>query len=236
MSSDDNARQLDFDLLKQPSLRELGLLAPAAGADRASVAAAAVAPDLQTVGDFFKEGRAARWVLAQASREQQGQQGQQGQQEQQGRSPVYWLARDERGRWLDRSAELQPDAHDRLACTSPRQALTADFNLDGRPDVYLACDGEQLLFLSQADGAYRRELTSLPWQTEGVRALDVDGDGLMDVVSVGSRGGVPMAFVLYGRGNGSFSVAPLDLLSPLLSGLLRSAFQRGGPSAAQGQE
>ena len=198
-TSDAILKQVDFDLHRQPSLRELGLL-PATLAASQGDPKSSPAPDLQTVGDFFQEGRAARWALALSPK---------------GASRVYVLARDEQGRWSDRSAELLPLEADRQACHRPSQALTADINGDGKPDVYLACDGQQLLFISQADGQYRRLSTPFLLSAIDAHALDVDGDGLVDVVTMDIQTGAPRALVLYGRGDGCFGVQLLDPASSL---------------------
>ena len=209
-TSDGNLKQVDFDLRLQPSLRDLGLLQQVPEA-RANDGPFSQLPDLQTVGDFFQEGRAARWALAFTA---------------QGASRVYVLARDEHGRWLDRSVELLPVEADRQACHRPSQALTADFNADGKPDVYLACDGQQLVFLSQANGPYRRVATPFHLSATQAQALDVDGDGLLDVITIDTQTGAPRALVLYGRGDGGFGVQWLDPSSESA----RDLFQRSdGP-------
>jgi hypothetical protein len=94
--------------------------------------------EVQTAADFFRDGRQSRFVTA-------------------AQAPVHWLAVDDQGRWTDRSAELQPEPAQRQGCARPRQALVADVNGDGRPDVWLACDGEAaVVFVSGDDGRYRR--------------------------------------------------------------------------------
>jgi hypothetical protein len=79
-------------------------------------------------------------------------------------------------------------------CLHPRKAITADFNLDGRPDVFLACHGfdkepypmeRNQVLLSQSDGRYRVQIAAPDigfWH--GASAADLNDDGYPDVVLV----------------------------------------------------
>jgi hypothetical protein len=157
-SSQLNRSLVDFDLDRQPTLRQLGL------ADSQA--------EVQTAADFLQEGRHARWVLAATS---------------DGGSIAFVLSHDDAGRWTDRSADLL-DAGDRRGCNKPVQALTAVFNRDGRPDVFVACQGSALLFLSLPDGRYRRLDPGIALQASQAEALDVDGDGWTDVLATDASG------------------------------------------------
>lgn len=73
--------------------------------------------------------------------------------------------------------------------------LESDFDGDGHPDVVLS-DGERfLLFRGQGDGGFREPLSSstdsMPWIT-GIVAMDSNGDGLQDIVSVGNSYPTPV--------------------------------------------
>lgn len=79
-------------------------------------------------------------------------------------------------------------------CLHPRKAITADFNLDGRPDIFLACHGfdkepypkeRNQVILSQPDGRYRAEIAAPDvgfWH--GAAAADLNDDGYPDIVAV----------------------------------------------------
>lgn len=80
-------------------------------------------------------------------------------------------------------------------CIHSRKALVADFNQDGRPDVFVGCQGfdanpfpgeRNQVFLSQADGRYALSDASPDvgfWH--GVAAADLNGDHYPDIVAVG---------------------------------------------------
>jgi hypothetical protein len=132
----------------------------------------------------------------------------------------YFLRKGSDGKWIDDTARLIPNPADRYTCVTNTYSLVADFNNDGKPDVYLACTGidfsvagvwtdeqasEQHLYLSQPGGTLKH--VTLPiGKVYGhqATAIDIDGDGNVDVVSVD-----PVIrkspFVLWGHGDGTFT-------------------------------
>ncbi|MGD0346179.1 MAG: VCBS repeat-containing protein [Terracidiphilus sp.] len=102
-------------------------------------------------------------------------------------------------------------------CIHPRKALVADFNGDGKPDIFVACHGydaspypgeENTLLLSQPDGTYK---VSNPSSEVGyfssASAADVNGDGLPDVlVSNWENTTYPIHWLL-NQGNGVFTTS-----------------------------
>lgn len=118
-----------------------------------------------TAGDFFREGRLALFIAR-----RQGH-----------RQPVpHFLAPDATGRWVDRSAELLSDDADGALCEAPRQALTAELNGDGVPDVLVACAATAaesrrlVVFLSRPDGRYARAETAAPAGPHWLEVLRAD--------------------------------------------------------------
>lgn len=107
---------------------------------------------------------------------------------------------------VDNSILVQPGN----PCLHPRKAIVADFNLDRRPDVFLACHGynrspfpgeRAQVLLSQPDGRYVvREAASEVGFWHGASAADLNGDGYPDVVAVAGGHRV----VLLNRGDGTF--------------------------------
>lgn len=109
-------------------------------------------------------------------------------------------------------------------CLQPRQALTADFNGDGRPDVFVACHGydappfpgeRNQIVLSTGSTSYAVQDASPDvgfWH--GAAAGDITGDGKVDVVVADGRRVAAFA----GDGAGKFV---LDSL--LLDGVLPRA-------------
>jgi hypothetical protein len=140
------------------------------------------------------------------------------------------VQQDATGKWVDVTSKLIPNSTDRLTCISNSFSFTADLNNDGKPDVYLACHGidydvsnvtglgihaginieNQIMFLSQPDGTYKR--SEIPFQIYGHKAAlaDLDSDGNIDIVTVSAfnvdnttpNDGLP--FVLWGNGDGTF--------------------------------
>jgi hypothetical protein len=151
----------------------------------------------------------------------------------------YFLRQGSDGKWIDDTARLIPNPADRYTCVTTTYSLVADFNNDGRPDVYLSCTGidftvggvwtddqasEQHLYLSQADGTLKH--LTLPFGKvygHQATAIDIDGDGNVDVVSVD-----PVIrkspFVLWGHGDGSFTEdrtrMPSDMQGKQITGVV----------------
>lgn len=77
-------------------------------------------------------------------------------------------------------------------CLHPRKAAVADFNGDGRADVFVACHGfdappftgeQSRLVISGAQGPTVRDFTEMGIAfAHGAAAADLDGDGLVDLV------------------------------------------------------
>ena len=210
-----NRQRIDFDPARLPSVRQLGSATLAVLEHDAT-------ENLLAVGDFFQEGRQAVFVTGGSTRDVATAPG--------APANAYFLARDDAGRWVDRSAELLPNPGERFSCSGPSQAITADFNLDGKPDVYVACQGvppvsptpspvdalpgccRQVLFLSQVDGPYRRVETAFTLQAPQAEAADVDGDGLIDIVTIDTTAPSERALLLLGRGDGTFTAGSTHLL------------------------
>lgn len=217
-TSYENKNAIPFDATQVPSLRALGI--PRTVPTEQDSIDRSIA-----FGDFFQEGRYAAFVMASNSSGRYGP-------DRPGDIPGigYFLAQDASGRWVDRSSVLFRRVEDRSGCISPSYAAVADFNNDGRPDVYVACTGPdfeipgytpeqnmaagrtwQVIYLSQPDGSYasRKVEEETPLYGHKAVALDIDGDGNADVITTDvSNPNQPLGcgapYVLKGRGDGSF--------------------------------
>lgn len=199
LSSRENQDVLEANRAALPDMRQLGL--------RPTTASAGRERDLMTAADFLHQGRLSIFVVAATA---------------EGTAAAHLMARDSAGLWTDRSAEWLNDA-ERSACASATQVISSDFNRDGRSDVWIACDGRQLLFLSQADSRYRRIETPFELRASQAEARDVDGDGWPDIVTLDLSQGTARTLLLLGRGDGRFEAGPAEAwqLSLPLSGSSR---------------
>ena len=204
-----------------------------------------------TIGDFFQEGRFSAFVsTARAT----GRFGIQNVSDVPGKA--YFLSQDDSGQWRDRTTELLSSPEDRETCTTINQALTADFNNDRKPDIFLSCAGranyhqlptgeseithpsyadihlaKPVLYLSSASGRYKRVELPYRWYVQHASAADLNGDGNVDI-AIAYNSQFPKEedrtpFVLLGKGDGSFTRA--DGLLPLMNNNGRpTAWEIGG--------
>ena len=95
--------------------------------------------------------------------------------------------------WTDRTQSLLSGGTAITLCSNVAQALTADFNGDGKPDVFLVCGmsvaSEQQIVMSQSGSTtYARQAItnssgqSIQLQGWGAAAADIDGDGDIDII------------------------------------------------------
>lgn len=84
---------------------------------------------------------------------------------------------------------------DSESCLHPRKGVVADFNQDGKPDIYVACTGwdyepypgeSGLIILSQNDGKYKSKKTNFSGYIHGATAADLNNDGYPDLIVVDS--------------------------------------------------
>ncbi len=129
-----------------------------------------------TFGDFFQEGEYSAFVAVDVS----------------GVKEARFLKK-VGSVWLDYTATILPNQAERSICNDVAQAITADFNGDGKPDVFVICGmsapSSQYIFMSQQSSTpYTKHLianaagTAIALQAWGAAAADIDGDSDIDVV------------------------------------------------------
>jgi hypothetical protein len=117
---------------------------------------------------------------------------------------------------------------DTLMTVQPGSVLFADFNADGRPDMFLAMGGfdelpfpgeQNRLYLSRPEGGWRDATENLPQlsdNTQGAAVGDFSGRGTLDIfVSNGyanTRGGNPiLPYTLLNSGSGQFTLTRTNI-------------------------
>lgn len=124
---------------------------------------------------------------------------------------VKFYRRDEAGKWVDRTDALLAD---KRGCLHPRKAVVADFNSDGKPDIFLACHGydrppypgeQPHILFSQADGTYKNVTLPFACFCHSASAVDLKGDGYADVI-VTDNSVIGTPFILRNQKNGTFSM------------------------------
>lgn len=128
------------------------------------------------------------------------------------------------GGWFDKTSEILADNR---GCVWPRKAVSADFNGDKKPDIFLACHGfdappfsgeKQILFLSQPDGTYRRTELDISCYCHSATAADLNGNGFADLVITDTSGPYIRPMYLHNSKNGTFAATPGEI-SALTNGI-----------------
>jgi hypothetical protein len=101
-----------------------------------------------------------------------------------------------------------------VGCIHPRKALVADFNNDGKPDVFVACTGydgapwngeSNFMVLSTASGVYvSKAIPDTAGFFHSATAADFNNDGKIDVIATDTRSG-GKARMFMGNGDGTFT-------------------------------
>jgi hypothetical protein len=177
-----------------------------------------------TFGDFFQEGQYAAFVAV--SRHKNVYNGKIPEGLPDSPAKAYFLSLDESGQWKDRTTELIKNPEDRNLCIFPSYSITADFNNDKVPDIFVSCSGVdyfestflnqfpnahidfQWVFLSQPDKTYKASKLPFKLFSHQATAADFNNDGNIDIGITRAQIGTPYSqripFVLLGNGDGTF--------------------------------
>jgi hypothetical protein len=114
------------------------------------------------------------------------------------------------GAWVDHTSDILSN---NVGCLHPRKAVVADFNGDGKPDVFFACHGfdappfsgeQPHILLSQPNGQYTNVTLPFTGFFHSASAADFNGNGHADVVVVDPIvSGMP--YFLVNNGDGTFT-------------------------------
>jgi hypothetical protein len=120
------------------------------------------------------------------------------------------------GAWVKETSMIDSPA----GCVHPRKAVVADFNNDGKPDVFVACTGydsgtfpgeNNFMVLSSASGVYvSKAVANYTGYFHSATAADFNNDGKIDVV-VTDTNSTSKARMFLGNGDGTFTEDPNKL-------------------------
>ncbi len=127
---------------------------------------------------------------------------------------IFFWKKDAAGNWVDSTSQILTDS---IGCLHARKALIADFNKDGKPDVFVSCTGydsvpfpgeKSRILLSQPNGKYSNlqvDATANGF-SHGSSAADVNHDGNIDIVlaDASRNSGATPIYFLMGNGDGTF--------------------------------
>ncbi len=212
LTSYENKNSISFDKTQLPSVRALGI--PKVYENEQDTNERSI-----TFGDFLQNGTYSAFISSNRAANLFGYPDLSDE-----RGVGYFLSMNAKGEWEDASSKLFESVEERKTCISVSYSITADFNNDGKPDTYLACNGvdrdlpnltpeeallnqssTQMLYMSQINGRYTR--IEIPHLIYGHKAsaADIDKDGNIDVITTHAlSNNSRLPFVLFGNGDGTF--------------------------------
>ena len=127
---------------------------------------------------------------------------------------LYFFHSDGKGGWIDQTSKLLGD---QTGCITARRLIVADFNGDGKPDIFVSCTGidsaippgytageHPRFIMSQTNGSYKNIDSGFNCYCHYASAAEMNKKGFADIFVTDGVGN-PQPYFLINKGDGTFT-------------------------------